>query len=196
MEKKKLSLKEIGLPKLVMLMIIGIFLIISSLPGFFTKKKEEEIKLLIDNQIVEDVINQKEHLDSYVNEMENRLKNMLKKVSGIGDVEVMITLKSSKEKITLKDSPYTQESLNEVDGEGGSRTNKEISNNENTILVTNERGEMIPYIIQEIEPEIEGVLVIATGGDNAKIINDIVEASEVLFGIPVYKIKVMKMSDE
>ncbi len=38
-------------------------------------------------------------------------------------------------------------------------------------------------------------MVIAEGGDNVLVIKDIVEAAEVLFNIPMHKVKVMKMSD-
>ena len=116
-------------------------------------------------------------------------------MNGIGEVKVMITLKTSKQHIPLKDVPYTQEGLNEIDGEGGSRTNNRIQKEESTILVTDGDGNTRPYILQEREPEVEGILVIAEGGDNVMIIKDIIEAAEVLFNIPAHKVKVMKMSD-
>ena len=103
MEKKKISLKEIGLPKLIMLLVIGMFLILSSIPSIFSGKKE--VKDDVPN--VADILkavetNEKALDDTYVNNLELKFKNILKKVSQIGDVEVMIRLKSSKEKITLK----------------------------------------------------------------------------------------------
>lgn len=197
MDKKRLSLKEIGLPKLAMIFIAGILLILLSLPGFFNNddKKTEDtpINEILEHQNETNMTSYNSNM--YIEEMENKLENILRKVNGIGEVEVMITLKASKEQVTLKDSPYTQEGLNEEDGEGGNRTNNSISREESTVLVTNENGVTVPYIIQEREPEIEGVVVIAEGGDNAMIIKDIMEAAEVLFDVPVHKVKVMKMSD-
>jgi stage III sporulation protein AG len=125
--------------------------------------------------------------------MENKLKNILKKVSGIGDVEVMLTLKASGKQVPLKDNPSTQESVNEVDGEGGSRTNNNVTREESTVLVADGSGGEAPFILQETEPEVEGVVVIAQGGDNVQIIMDIIEAAEVLFNVPAHKVKVMKM---
>jgi stage III sporulation protein AG len=127
--------------------------------------------------------------------MENKLKSILSKVSGIGEVEVMITLKASEEQVPLKDNPSTQESVNEVDGEGGSRINNNVTREESTVLVTDDNGSSMPYILQELEPKVEGVLVIAEGGDNAQVIADITKAAEVLFGVPPYKVEVMKMSN-
>ena len=197
MEKKKISLKTIGLPRLIMLFMAGILIILLSVPSVFGlfRSSNQETK---DNKLTEmknDTNTTSYDENTYITETENKLENALRKVSGVGDVEVTVTLKGSKEQIPLKDSSSTQESLNEIDGEGGSRTDSSIQKEENTVLVTNENGDPGPYIVQELEPEIEGVLVIAEGGDNAMIQMDIMEAIEVLFDVPAHKVKVMKMSN-
>ncbi len=197
MEKKKISLKEIGLPKLIMIFIAGILLILLSFPGLFGGKKNNESKDKVSKDTgQENVMNTTSYdTNTYIAEMETKLENILKKVSGIGKVEVMITLKASKEQIILKDSPYTQESLNEVDGEGGSRTDSSVKREESTVLITAEDGNSEPYIIQELEPDVEGVVVIAEGGDNIDVQVDIIEAVGALFNVPAHKVKVMKMSN-
>lgn len=45
----------------------------------------------------------------------------------------------------------------------------------------------------EDENGVEGVLIIMEGADNAKLKSEIIEGIEVLFGIPVHKIKVIRM---
>lgn len=196
MDKKKISLKEIGLPKLVLIFTAGILLILLSVPGAFFKGSKENRKSTVNHIVQENEGNMtSQDANTYVTELEQKLKSILKKVNGIGDVEVMITLKGSSEQITLKDSPYTQEGLNEIDGEGGSRTNNSIKREESTVLVINEDGKTVPYIIKELEPEVDGVLVVAEGGDDARVMKDIMEAAEVLFSIPVHKVKVMKMNN-
>ena len=146
--------------------------------------------LLKDNTIKNDASS----TDDYLSDLESRLQKVLSKVEGIGNVEVMITLKSSKELVTLKDTPYTQESVNENDGEGGSRQSSNIEQQESTVIVDSGDGESMPYIIKEIEPEVAGVLVIADGGGNISIKTEIMEAIQVLFNVPAHKIKVMKMN--
>ena len=197
MEKKKISLKDIGMPKLIMIFAAGVLLIILTFPGLFGGEKKENDKIIVPESSDWQIGTNTTSYDSntYISELEGRLENILRKVNGIGEVEVMITLRASKQKIPLKDVPYTQEGLNEVDGEGGSRTNNSIQKEESTVLVINEDGNTQPYILQEREPEVEGILIIAEGGDNVLVIKDIMEAAEVLFDIPVHKVKVMKMSD-
>ena len=53
----------------------------------------------------------------------------------------------------------------------------------------------VPYVIKEVEPVVEGVVVVAQGGGNDIIKNQIVEAVSVLFHISSYKVKVLKMED-
>ncbi|MDF2512705.1 MAG: hypothetical protein K0S04_2571 [Herbinix sp.] len=196
-EKFKLSLKKIGVPRLIMLAMAGILVILLSVPGIFSSvDSTEDAPKDNESKVVQKDSNTTSYdSNTYITEMENKLENVLSKVSGIGDVEVMITLKASPEQVALKDKPSTQESVNEVDGEGGSRTNNNITREDSTVLVTNENGNSQPYIIQELEPEVEGVLVIAGGGDNAKIKLDVIEAAQVLFDIPAHKVKVMKMNE-
>ncbi len=197
MEKKKISLKEIGLPKLIIIFVAGILIILLSVPGIFSSKDTKKNNIQNNNiKVLENDANTTSHdTNTYITELENKFENFLKKVSGIGQVEVMITLKASEEKVTLKDTPSTEESLNEVDGEGGSRTESNVTREESTVLYTDENGNSVPYIIQRIEPEVEGVVVIAEGGDNANIIKGIMDAAEALFDVPAHKVIVMKMDN-
>lgn len=202
MEKKKISLKEIGLPKLALIFACGIMLILISFfemfPSDRSSNKEEKTESLHENKSQEEkATNMTGYSENtYIEEMENKFENILRKVSGIGDVEVMLRLKASSEQIILKDKPYTQEGLNESDREGGSRVNNKVDREDSTVLTTDKDGKTVPYIIQEVEPQIEGVVVIAEGGDNVDIISDIMEAAEVLFDVPAHKVKVMKMGNE
>lgn len=194
---KKISLKTIGLPRLILIFAAGILIVLLSFPGFggSTKSKDTPQK---DNSTV-DLKNGTNTTsydeNTYITEMENKLAKVLKKVSGVGAVEVAITIKGSKQRVPLKDNVTEQESLNEVDGEGGSRTDMNVKKEEETILVTGENGNSEPYILQEKEPEIEGVVVIAEGGGDALVQMEIMEAVEVLFNVPAHKVKVMKMSN-
>ncbi|MFR3424517.1 MAG: hypothetical protein ACLTTO_14000 [Lachnospiraceae bacterium] len=63
---------------------------------------------------------------------------------------------------------------------------------ENTVFEKQENGAETPYVKEITEPEVEGVIVAAEGGNNAKTAADITDAVVALFGIEVHKIKVMK----
>lgn len=193
-EKKKITLKEIGPARLVMLLMAGIFLVLLSIPNLPSSDKKSKEPSVSSNKLMGQTSGTaNDETELYVTDLEDQLKTLLMKVEGIGPVEVMITLKGSKEVVVLKDRPYTKESVNEVDGEGGSRNSNKTEQSDTTVMVEGSDGVKRPYALKEIEPEVEGILVIAQGGDKAVIQSEIIEAVQVLFGVPPHKVKVMKM---
>ena len=117
------------------------------------------------------------YADQYAAVMESRLKSMLESVEGAGEVKVMITLKNNGEQVVEKDRTYSENKT----GQGKS-----------TVYSSSNGGS--PYVVKQIEPEIEGVLVAAQGGGDETVVNEITYAVQVLFDVPVHKIKVVKMS--
>ena len=196
MEKKKLDVKEIGVEKLIVIFLCGVFLLVLSLPQ---KKSGEETAEMAGNwQNITASESEEKSSDStkeYEERMEDRLKEILQKVDGIGRVEVMITVKASKEKVTLKDAPYSEETVKESDSTGGTRESHNVNTEEETVLVDGEGNGSVPYVLKEVEPEIEGVLVLAENGNRSALKTEIMEAVQVLFDVPSHKIKVMKMQE-
>lgn len=187
MGKKNFDWKSIGKDKLIIIFLCGIFLLVLSLPTGSSKKEK------IPSQPVKEE-EKTTSQEEYTEFLEKRLKTMLSKMEGVKSAEVMITLKTSGEKVTLKDTPYTQETTTRKDDTGESTENR-ISGEETTVLVETKEGSE-PYVVKEREPQVEGVLVLIEGTDNGALKNEISEAVEALFGVPSHKIKVMKMNDK
>ncbi len=196
MEKRKLNIKEIGMDKLVIMLLCGIFLLVLSLPQENSKGTgEETVSVNTGSDTASYEVKDIDSTEEYEERMEKRMEEILRKVDGIGNVEVMITVKTSKEKVTLKDSPYSEETIKESDSAGGTRESKSITTEEATVLVDGTEDASVPYVLKEIEPEIEGVLVLAENGNNVTLKTEIIEAVQVLFDVPSHKIKVMKMQE-
>ena len=130
-----------------------------------------------------------EHYQEY---LEQKMAETLEQVEGVGKVSVMITLKSSEQKIIEKDEQNTSQAVTEEDSEGGVRSTADESYGETSIYVQDGDGRQSPYVSKELTPEIEGVIVIADGGDNAVVVQNITEAVQALFGVEAHKIKIMK----
>ena len=62
-----------------------------------------------------------------------------------------------------------------------------------TVYAETEDGSQTPYISSETYPEIRGVLVVAKGGGDPVIVQQIQEAVMALFHVDAHKIKVLKM---
>lgn len=139
---------------------------------------------------------EKDEVAAYVEYQEKRLKDILSKIQGAGDIEVMITARASKEKVIEKDVEQMLSEVNETDSDGGSRVSKESTLKENSLYTGGTSGSKeIPYVIKELEPVIEGVVVASQGAHMPQVVDEITCAVSVLFDIPLHKIKVVKMDN-
>ncbi|MBQ7780681.1 MAG: stage III sporulation protein AG [Lachnospiraceae bacterium] len=128
----------------------------------------------------------------YVAQMEEKLEEVLSKLDGAGNVEVLITLQASEEKIVEKDIPVVRSNTEETDSAGGTRTVSNVDMGESTVYSDVDNNSQ-PYVIQTISPRIEGVVVLAEGAGSGNVSINLTEAVQVLFGVEAHKIKVMKM---
>lgn len=128
-------------------------------------------------------------------QMEQALEETLSQVKGVGKVQVALTLESTNRKIVEKDVPDSQNSeTRKSDGESSESISS--SQEETTVYERDGDGSEVPYVISEEYPEIRGVLVVAQGGDQPVVVQEIQEAVMALFDVDAHKIKVMKMEEE
>ena len=128
---------------------------------------------------------------TYEEQLEARVKRILKTVDGVGQVEVMIVLKSSEEKVLRVDKDSSDSSTEEKDSSGGTGKITSADRKENTIL-TGSGENTSPIVEKEIRPEIEGIIISAQGGGSPTVKAEISGAMEALFNLPPHKIKVLK----
>ena len=158
--------------------------------SFNNNYTEEEIEM---GSVPESGIYREEYI---VGKMEKRLEEVLSAMQGVGHVKVMITLASSGEKIVEKDIPLERSNIVENDSTGGNRSTNEMYSREETVYSTNSEGDKIPYVIRENSAKVEGVSVVAQGGDQPQVQKNISDVIQALFGIEAHKIKVVKMKRE
>lgn len=173
----------------MLLALFGILILVIVWP-VGSKSKE------VDNQVSESVAGTEKrtynYAEQYTASMELRLKEILENVDGAGAVQVMITVKNNGEQVVEKDKSYS-ESKTIQSGDGGKNTTAaNTSRSESTVYDRTDSGS--PYVVKQLEPEIEGVLVAAQGAGDETVVNEITYAVQVLFDVPVHKIKVVKMS--
>lgn len=185
---------------LVVLILSGVLLFIVALPvkdnkernfspgeqnGFKEAERTEE----------KDPEGEEESADDYCRRLEQELSGILSKMSGVGQVEVMITLKNSEEKVIEKDGQRVRSDTDEKDSQGGSRSISQTDIRESTVYDTS-GGESAPYVVKTLYPAVEGVVVVAEGADTGRNNRDISDVVCALFGIDVHKVKVVKMEPQ
>ncbi|WP_461812450.1 OapA N-terminal domain-containing protein [Faecalimonas sp.] len=167
----------------LIVLLVGILLMVIAIPSEKKKDRQEPIEK----------VSEKTTISSYTTKLETRLEKVLGQVVGVGKTKVMITLKSTAEKVIEKDNENTDQSIEEEDAQGGKRKTKDYNKKETTIYEGGNE-EQKPYVKKEMTPEIEGIIVIAEGGGNPTIVKNITEAVLALFDVNTHKIKIMKMN--
>lgn len=128
---------------------------------------------------------------AYEQQLEQRVKDILKNVDGVGEVEVMIVLRSSAEKVIHVDGSSSRSVTDETDSSGGARKIESEEQETSTVLTT-AGGNNGPIVEKELYPEISGIVISASGGGSPRVQEEISSAMQALFGLPAHKIKVLK----
>lgn len=124
--------------------------------------------------------------------VEEKLKNTLENIDGVGKVEVMISFESGEEQVpavNINDSTNTAE---EKDNQGGTR-NTTQKNNGSTVVITNNGDKSEPLIVKTYKPKVSGICVVAEGAENKVTELRISKAVVDLFGISENKVNVYPM---
>lgn len=183
---------------LIVMVLAGILLMVIAIPAGDSKsgKETEKNSAWYQNENARcDETSQEEDTEwnesAYIREMEERVETILSKMEGAGEVHVIITLRSTAEKIVEKDRPVDRTQTNKQDSQGGSRIINDMNAGESTVLRKDGSVEE-PYVTKTISPDVEGVVVMAQGADNAQIRKELSEAVQVLFGVEAHRVKVLK----
>ncbi len=121
--------------------------------------------------------------------IELKLENILKKIRGVGDVQVMVTFEMGTELIPASNVSRSKDTTEENDSNGGSRivTSEDITE---TIVVANEVQGSKPLVLKEIKPRVNGVIVVAEGVDNIEVKAALYDAVKTVLQIPGHKVQV------
>lgn len=188
---------ENKLPKknqLLIVFLVGILLLVLVIPVSPSKEKEGENGRYVERQTERgtEYTETAGTMAEYEEYLEKRVASALEYVEGVGKAEVIITLKSSSQKIVEKDQASDSRTTDETDSSGGTRTEEIRSSDRTSVYEETSDGLRMPYVSKEMMPEIAGVVVIAQGGDEAVVVQNITEAIQALFGVEAHKIKIMK----
>jgi stage III sporulation protein AG len=172
----------------IAIIIVCIILLISW-SVFFPEKKEAETA--VENENIKNVSMEKsENSINYNESLDRRLEEILGHISGVGEVEVMITYETSEEVVPALNVTKSQQTTQESDKQGGTRTIKQENISENVVTINSENYKNSPIVIKEIKPVVRGVIVVAEGAGNPEVKNQLIEAVTTIFQIKSHKVKV------
>lgn len=180
----KFDLKKLNLRDKHTWLVLGLFgalLLVIALPAGESKTPVQMPAKADEDAKEEREIPQEDSLS----QLEKRLEEVLSLVDGAGRVRVMVTLKDNGAKVVEKDT--ARETGSGLSGEAAS------SISESSVYERTDDGEH-PYVSNELVPQVEGVLVVAEGGGNSYVKQNILQSVMSLFPLEAHKITIVKMS--
>lgn len=93
-------------------------------------------------------------------DLEERLEQILRKIEGVGNVDVLITYSETSQVVAMYNEDTKESQTEETDTSGGTRkiTESDISKE---VIYKEENGEKIPITQKTIMPKIEGAIITA-----------------------------------
>lgn len=183
---QKIKEKKLKRSDWLILVLAGILILIIALPTDTRGKKQAE-------EAEKNISEENNTMEASKDEIEQKLEDILEKIDGAGEVKVMITYQDSGTQVVEKDKNTSANSVEESDSTGGVRSTKEQQLQESTVYEEVDAGNT-PFVSKELLPKVEGILIVASGGDNQKVKQNISEAVLALFQVEAHKIKIVKMS--
>lgn len=183
---QKIKEKKLKRSDWLILVLAGILILIIALPTDTKGKKQAE-------EAKENISKENNTMEASKDEIEQKLEDILEKIDGAGEVKVMITYQDSGTQVVEKDKNTSENSVEESDSTGGVRSTKEQQLQESTVYEEADAGNT-PFVSKELLPKVEGILIVASGGDNLKVKQNISEAVLALFQVEAHRIKIVKMS--
>ena len=169
-EKLKSVFKENK--KLIMIVALGLIGILLISFSEFGSDKNESVE-----NISEPTVQTTD--EEYLNNLEERLTELISSIENAGEVKVMITLKSSDEAV------YAVNENIKSDDKSNSYSN-------NYVLIDN-KNEKEAIKLKVMEPQVQGVAIVCSGGDNPTVVAQITDAVTAVLGIGSNKVSVSKM---
>ncbi len=165
--------------------LAGLLLLVIAAPVKQKEQKKTQEEVTVQSQEPTD--------DQIQQSYEKQLESVLSQVEGVGTVQVAVAMESTGKKQVEKDSPEDTSTSSEKGDSGTERTSQTVTTGETTVYEDTGDGGQTPYISSSTYPEIRGVIVVAQGGGNPVIVQQIQEAVMALFHVEAHEIKVLKM---
>lgn len=182
-QKKQMIKKNQQYLLLGALAVLGMILIIIG----NSDKPSEPLHTINDTAIVSsDITNTS--TDS-LKAMEQKLANTLSQIQDAGTVTVQISTKNKGRKEYAVNTEHTNRTTIEESGDTHQETTEELQ--QITIVQQNQNGIQNPLLIDELEPEILGVLVVASGAKQAVVQEQLLHAVSALLQISVHQVVVV-----
>lgn len=170
------------------LAFIGIILIITIVAINFIWNGDKKSKKNNTQPISSIEIENESNASSVTSDLEQKLKAILEKINGVGEVNVLLTYSQTNSINPIYNEDAQESVTEETDTSGGKRTISSTNNKKEVVYSNNN------IITQSVtSPAVLGAIVTAKGAADPRVKNDIIQAVSAATGLSTYKIQVFEM---
>lgn len=120
---------------------------------------------------------------------ETKLQEALRNMDGVGNVCVMLTLKTDSERVLATDRTVS------VQSSGSGEANEyDMDSSQTAIVISKGSGTQEAVVVQRVYPQFQGALIICQGGGSSQVRLRVTEAVSAVTGLGSDQIHVGKMS--
>ena len=124
----------------------------------------------------------------YKEELTKELEWAIAQIDGVGQVSVVVMMAAGIQNV-YADEEKTSKTQS---GSGANAGNAAFSVDRKALVVRDGNGGENPVLLQQIEPQISGILVICDGGDREGVVYRVTNSLKSLLGVPSNRISVVK----
>ena len=169
-----------NLIRLALLALLGVVLVVAGGGGDDKNRMEESRQI----ELTKPVEAQSENT---VRQMEQHLEQTLMQIKDAGQVTVQITVNTMGRKEYACDTQITERQTTEKNGEAVQETKE----NQEQRSVVQQAGQQGALLIEEIMPEISGVLIVASGAEQAVVQEQLLQAASTVLQVSADRIAVL-----
>lgn len=178
---------------LIILLLCGVLLIlVGNITSNLSKKKMSNNSNTVE---VNSNLTNISPVNNYEETTKKELIDTLSQIDGVGKISVMIYFKGGNHTVPAMNQVDSTTKTEEKDNQGGTRITTEDSKNHSVVLVS-QGGDSKPLILEENNPSIGGVAVVAEGAESSVVKERLLNAVKTVFNLPANKVTIMPMKRE
>lgn len=168
--------------------VIGVLLLMMG-NTFFGKPDKEKLPPLTETEKTELT----ESGDTDERKLEKRIEGILNKIEGAGEVQVMVTVGGSEELVVARNEKSEAATVTE-EGAGGTVKTTQSEKLEDAVVMTEDgTGSTNALVLSKTTPVINGIIIVAQGGDDAVVKEKLMAAAQAVLDVPAHKVAILKM---
>ncbi len=136
-------------------------------------------------------------IEQYTADMENKLQKLITTIEGVGEAQVMVTLEHGIEYV------YAQEEKTSLDKSLepglGEQAAKEVMRQDvqsSYVLVDTEYGKKQALVKTQLQPKVQGVVIVCQGADSIQVQNDLIHVVTTALHIPTPRVCVVPIDQQ